>query len=708
MVLGGMGGAVMGGLAGGAVVSIVINGVDSFSKTFTKAGIGLKGLAATAGVAGIAVAAGIAVIGVQSVKTFAKVETGFAQVNTLLGEGEDSYELYGDAIRKVSNEMGLQGGEVAALSGLYQTISAGITDTAEAEEFLLAASTAAVGGSAELSSVINVGTKTMAAFGDEAGSATDVMDTFAAAVVAGQTTMPELANAFPKVAGLAAEMGMSLDETAGAFAGLTKIMGNSDVTATGMKATLTQLLKPQADLQAGLESIGFASGKAAIEELGLVGTLDALQKSVGGDVVALGNMFGNVRAITTVLPAVGKAADEISDSMDIMANKTGLSSKQFGDMDATAAQGFTKLKNTVAGMISDIGRIITPALMPLVTVMADFFAKIDIEKIKTFAIAMKKTLLPIWEGFKNLIKEIMPIVKLFWNAMVERMKIILPIAKDLFIKTFEIAKDLFKTIAPIVEGFFEKTNEALKVILPIAKDIFVKTLEIGLDMFKKIVPIAMFLWDNIKDMLKVILPPAKDFFMKVLSFGKKIFDGIVEVINRNKPTIESLFKNMGVLGAILFKVLGHVFDILGNVWDIIVDSGLLDIMIMGFDRVVRIVKMLASWLEPVFSILSSIFEVISDVIHALANSKFGQFIAGAFKAGKQIGDSVIDALTFDDFMIAPGGQPMAINPNDTIVGYKGDSPFGGGVTVNIENIYGTDPSEMSAALEENLMGKISL
>ena len=38
----------------------------------------------------------------------------------------------------------------------------------------------------------------------------------------------------------------------------------------------------------------------------------------------------------------------------------------------------------------------------------------------------------------------------------------------------------------------------------------------------------------------------------------------------------------------------------------------------------------------------------------------------------------------NDFLMRPGKSPVAINPNDTVVGYKGDSPFGngGGITIN--------------------------
>jgi hypothetical protein len=65
----------------------------------------------------------------------------------------------------------------------------------------------------------------------------------------------------------------------------------------------------------------------------------------------------------------------------------------------------------------------------------------------------------------------------------------------------------------------------------------------------------------------------------------------------------------------------------------------------------------------------------------------------------------------EDFMIAPGGQVLDINPNDTIVGFKGEPPFGGkGTTINItgNNIYGVDADNIADALQKKLGNMISI
>ncbi len=360
---------------GSNVIEILIKATDGASAQIDAVKGKMAGLgSAVQKLRGPLLALGAASVGIAalSVKSFADFETSMAKVNTLLDEGEDSTELYGDAVARLAEEYGVAGGRIGVAAGLYQTISAGITDTAEATMFLEAASKAAVGGSAELQTVILAGTKTMAAFGIEAEDTEMVMDKFAGAVVAGQTTMSELASAFPRVSGMAGEMGATLDETLGVLAGLTKVLGSTDEAATGMSAVFTGLLKPTDTMKETLADMGFESGQAAIKSLGLMGTLQALKEVTGDDAEAMGELFGNVRALRAIFPALGKAADDVASSIDIVSNSAGLSTKQFEDMDETAGQRMAKLQAKFEGMTIKIGE----ALMPLIEKIVPFVEKL--------------------------------------------------------------------------------------------------------------------------------------------------------------------------------------------------------------------------------------------------------------------------------------------------------------------------------------------
>jgi len=67
-------------------------------------------------------------------------------------------------------------------------------------------------------------------------------------------------------------------------------------------------------------------------------------------------------------------------------------------------------------------------------------------------------------------------------------------------------------------------------------------------------------------------------------------------------------------------------------------------------------------------------------------------------------------MKVNDFMIAPGGQPMQINPNDTIIGFKGRNPMAGGMNITItgNNIYGVDADNIADAIQKKLTNMISV
>ena len=172
---------------GGNAVNIIISATDKTSAVID----GVKGKLGGLGGAmnklrGPMLAVGAASVGMAavSVKAFADYETSMAKVNTLLGEGEDASQTYGDVVTKLATTMGVAGGRVEVTAGLYQTISAGIDDTAEATEFLTAATKASVGGSADLETVILAGTKAMASFGLNVLGLEDVLVVFAVLVLA--------------------------------------------------------------------------------------------------------------------------------------------------------------------------------------------------------------------------------------------------------------------------------------------------------------------------------------------------------------------------------------------------------------------------------------------------------------------------------------------------------------------------------------------
>jgi len=415
----------MGGMAGGATVSIIIRAIDQFSGVFAKVNKGLALAGAAAVAAGAAIASGMVTAG----KAAAEVETSFAKVNTLLDKGQDAQELYGDYVAKTNVILGNQGDQLSVLEGLYQVQSAGITDVAESQTFMTAATKAAVGGSAELSTVILAGTKALTAFGMSVDDTEKVMDMFAGTVKAGQTTMSELANAFPNVAGMAAQAGVSIQETLGTFAGLTKVLASSDETATALSATIRGFIKPSESMQKAVNELGYESATAMIKTLGLNNALRKLNEHIDGDTEAMAKLFPNVRALKAVFPMLGLAAEDVAKSIDTVSNSAGLSQKQFDDMTNTIQYQWGRAMSAAKNILIDIGRVINDVFAPVIRFMANILEKVSnlwmmipdpIKKVIVVVMTLTSVLLVLGGAFA-LIAAFWPVLVGFFAALIPLM-----------------------------------------------------------------------------------------------------------------------------------------------------------------------------------------------------------------------------------------------------------------------------------------------
>ena len=84
-------------------------------------------------------------------------------------------------------------------AGLYQTLSAGITDVTDATEFMRVAVTLSTGGVAEMSDVVRALAATLNAYSLGVEEAEKISDLLFTTVRLGMTTMPELAHSIGRV-----------------------------------------------------------------------------------------------------------------------------------------------------------------------------------------------------------------------------------------------------------------------------------------------------------------------------------------------------------------------------------------------------------------------------------------------------------------------------------------------------------------------------
>lgn len=275
-------------------------GVSTFAKTSAAALVGV-----TVAVVGMAATCG---------KQAADVEKAMAQTRTLLTGTADetkarTAELTQD-VMNISRVTGRVSTEIAA--GSYQVISA-FQDTADTASILETATKAAIAGQAETVDTVNALAAVTKAYGDTSARAvTHVSDLSFETIRLGQTTMPELANGIQKASGSAAALHVSQEELYAGFATLTGVIGNTDTVGTALNTLYTKMLKPSKALSKAVESLGYKSAYAMVQQEGLGGTIKKLGQYAGGDATKFAALF-SMRDL--------KAAQGILNTMDVYEQK---------------------------------------------------------------------------------------------------------------------------------------------------------------------------------------------------------------------------------------------------------------------------------------------------------------------------------------------------------------------------------------------------
>lgn len=275
-------------------------GVSTFAKTSAAALVGV-----TAAVVGVAATCG---------KQAADVEKAMAQTRTLLTGTADetkarTAELTQD-VMNISRVTGRVSTEIAA--GSYQVISA-FQDTADTASILETATKAAIAGQAETVDTVNALAAVTKAYGDTSARAvTHVSDLSFETIRLGQTTMPELANGIQKASNSAAALHVSQEELYAGFATLTGVIGNTDTVGTALNTLYTKMLKPSKALSKAVESLGYKSAYAMVQQEGLGGTIKKLGQYAGGDATKFAALF-SMRDL--------KAAQGILNTMDVYEQK---------------------------------------------------------------------------------------------------------------------------------------------------------------------------------------------------------------------------------------------------------------------------------------------------------------------------------------------------------------------------------------------------
>lgn len=326
------------------------------------------------GLAGITIGIGGLVQATRQASEFGKA---LAEVTTLL---DDATQI--DGLRKSVEQLSRQyGGDVITNTrALYNIISAGASDAAEATELLSAANQLAIGGVTDVATAADGLTSILNAYGPAVGNAASVSDALFVTMRAGKTTIGELSSSIGQVAPLASNAGVSLEQLLAATAAITKGGVRTTEAMTQLRSVLAAVVKPSAEAVALAKELGIQFDIAAIRSQGFAGFLGQIRERTGGSEAALATLFGRIEALQGVLSLTGAGAEDFStiiESMGEKAGQTAIAVEKMLDTPAAQAARFEAALGSLQRAIGDVVVQFSPILEGA-TDLVDGFAELNV------------------------------------------------------------------------------------------------------------------------------------------------------------------------------------------------------------------------------------------------------------------------------------------------------------------------------------------
>lgn len=297
-----------------------------------------------------------------SVAQAAEFEAAMRNVNSISGLSETAFRAQSQAVLDLSRRLPQSAKTLA--EGLYDIASSGFQG-ADGLEVLQKSAVAASAGLTTTQNAAKAITAVLNAYGEEASQAGAVSDVLFKTVDLGVVNFEELTGVIGDSIGVAAAAGVSIEEVGSAVATMTLSGLSAAEAGTSLNRMLTELLKPGDELKAVLASLGYESGIAAIQTLGLRGTMDLLRQATGGSaesVVALFKEVRGARGAFALMADEGQRYAQVTEGISHASDGAGAAQNALNEqMKSLSAQWKVFVNDLNAGAIAG-GTLLLPFL----------------------------------------------------------------------------------------------------------------------------------------------------------------------------------------------------------------------------------------------------------------------------------------------------------------------------------------------------------
>ena len=305
---------------------------------------------------------GLALTGAATgaVAAYAQVENSLSKIRGLVGLSAQEMEGWGSQLQ----DMALATGQstAAMAEGMFFVTSAGLRGS-EAMDVLEASARAATAGLGDVSTLADLATSAVNAYGSAVLPPAAAMDHLTEAVRLGKLEADQLAGAMGNVLPIASNMGVTFGEVSGIMAAMSKTGTDAANGATQLNAVMAGLLKPSVGAAKALASVGLNAEQVqeSIRTDGLMSTLVDLREVFGGNTLALERLFPNIRALKGVLDLLGTGMEGNIVTIEEMRDSTGTLDEAFLAASQTINFNFRSAMVGLTNVAITIGEALAPA-----------------------------------------------------------------------------------------------------------------------------------------------------------------------------------------------------------------------------------------------------------------------------------------------------------------------------------------------------------
>jgi len=291
----------------------------------------------------------------ESVDEALKFSKSISEIQTIAPKIDKNFQGLSREVADFSRSFNFPLPDVA--EAMYQTLSNQFTSAAQRSDIMTASAKLAKVGVMELNDAVLLLTGTLNAYGMRSSQAEDVAAKFFKTIELGRTRGADLTPVIGRVAPIASELGVSLDEVNSSLVALTIGSMRVPEAATSLRAALAALIKPSTDLRQELRALGYDTGQQMIRALGLQGSFEALRDSQNEDVAATATLFRNIRALNAELRLTGSGAEQAEQALKVMsATSRDSLNEAFKLFTSSDAEQYTKELNKLkVALATEIG-----------------------------------------------------------------------------------------------------------------------------------------------------------------------------------------------------------------------------------------------------------------------------------------------------------------------------------------------------------------